>query len=83
MSGATSIRDLLASNRIATGSIAAALIDVLGRPVKRVAFWAAIALPMTYLPLLAGGLRGVEVTLFLALLSANAVAIVIGNGHGN
>lgn len=83
MSGATSLRDLLSTNRITTGSLTAALFDTLGRPVKRVAFWTAIALPVAYLPLLVGGLRGIEVTLFPALLAANAVAIVIGQSYGD
>jgi membrane protein required for beta-lactamase induction len=83
MSGATSPRDLLQLDRIAPGSIVAALVDVFGTPVRRVAFWAAIALPMAYLPLLVGGLQGIEITLFLALLALNVVAVTIGHGYGN
>ena len=81
MSGATSPRDLLSSTRIAPGSAAAAFRDVLKKPVRRVAFWVAIALPLTYLPLLVGGIEDSEATLFALLLVANAVTLVIGHGH--
>lgn len=48
---------------------------------QAVAFWAAIAIPLTYAPLLFNGLQGSEGTLFLVLLLANFVAFVLGHGH--
>jgi hypothetical protein len=83
MSGATSPRDRLSMDRFAPGSIVAALVDVFGTPIKRVAFWAAIALPLAYLPLLVGGLEDVEITLFVGLLALNVVAVTLGHGYGN
>lgn len=48
---------------------------------RAVAFWAAIALPLAYTPLLWNGLDGGDGTLFLGLLVANLVAFVLGHGH--
>jgi hypothetical protein len=44
-------------------------------------FWAAIVLPVTYLPLLAGGLTGGETLLFVALVAINAGAFVLGHDY--
>jgi len=69
--------------------------DTLGRAASRVAeaartalrnlrvagFWAAIVLPVTYLPLLAGGLGGTEALVFVALVALNAGAFVVGHDH--
>lgn len=50
------------------------------RPVRRIAFWAAIVLPFLYLPLLAAGLESQSMVLaFVALLVSNAVAIYVGH----
>lgn len=51
------------------------------RNARVVSFWAAIGLPVTYLPLLAGGLTGVEAFLFVALVVANAGAFVLGHDY--
>jgi hypothetical protein len=51
-------------------------------PLRFVAFWAAVALPFLYVPLLFGGLQGSEPLAFGLLLAANALALVIGHGHG-
>lgn len=51
------------------------------RNLRGVSFWAAIVLPMVYLPLLSGGLAGREVLLFVALIGVNAGAFVLGHDH--
>jgi len=56
-------------------------VGALAVPLRFVAFWTAVALPFLYLPLLAGGLTGSEPTAFVALLLANAVALVLGHDH--
>lgn len=48
---------------------------------QAVAFWAAIALPITYAPLLWDGLTGAEGLLLLGLIAANLLAFVLGHGH--
>jgi hypothetical protein len=50
-------------------------------PVRFVGFWAAVALPFLYLPLLIGGFEGEETLVFGLLLVANALALVVGHGH--
>jgi hypothetical protein len=57
-------------------------LDVLTTPLRFVAFWAAVALPFLYVPLLAGGLEGQQATVFAGLLLANVVALVLGHEHG-
>jgi len=51
-------------------------------PLRFVGFWAAIALPFLYLPLLYGGLQGQQLLVFCGLLLVNAVALVLGHKHG-
>lgn len=51
-------------------------------PLRFVGFWAAIALPFLYLPLLFGGLAGQEALVFGFLLATNALALVVGHSHG-
>lgn len=48
---------------------------------RAVAFWAAVALPLAYTPLLWNGLDAGDSTLFVGLLAANLVAFVLGHGH--
>jgi hypothetical protein len=51
-------------------------------PVRAIGFWSAIALPFLYVPLVATGLETrAELTVFLALLAANVVAIALGHSH--
>lgn len=55
-----------------------------GRPtvaVRAASFYAAIGLPMVYLPLIAGGVSVDQLPLVAALLAANIVALVIGHDH--
>ncbi len=51
------------------------------RNLRIASFWAAIVLPITYLPLLAGGLAGGDALLFAALVAINAGAFVLGHDH--
>ena len=52
------------------------------RPVRAAAFWLAVALPFAYLPMLAGGLGSeTEQLTFVALIVANAVALLVGHDH--
>jgi len=57
-------------------------LGVVAAPLRFIAFWAAVALPFLYVPLLAGGLEGQQAPVFLALLAANAAALVVGHEHG-
>ncbi|SFR68517.1 hypothetical protein [Halogeometricum limi] len=52
------------------------------RSAETVTFWAAILLPLTYLPLLHGGLAADESLHFAALLACNLFALVAGHGYG-
>jgi hypothetical protein len=56
--------------------------EVVAAPLRFIAFWAAVALPFLYVPLLAGGLQGQQTVVFVGLLVANAVALVLGHEHG-
>lgn len=57
-------------------------LDAVAAPLRFIAFWAAVALPFLYVPLLAGGLEGQQLVVFVGLLFANAVALVLGHEHG-
>lgn len=61
--------------------LAAAAVDAGRRGMAAVSFWLAIALPIAYPPLLAGGLTGSDGSLFVVLLAANALALLGGHGH--
>ena len=52
-------------------------------PLRAVGFYAAIALPFVYLPLLADGIGTSDAPLVGALLAANALALVVGHGYGS
>lgn len=56
-------------------------LAVVVAPLRFLAFWAAVALPFLYLPLLVGGLDGQQTTVFVSLLLANAVALVVGHEY--
>lgn len=57
--------------------------SILARPVKRIAFWAAIVLPFIHLPLVATGLDSQSLTIaFLVLVTLNVVAIFLGHTYG-
>ncbi|WP_228546297.1 hypothetical protein [Halegenticoccus tardaugens] len=50
-------------------------------PVRFVGFWAAVALPFLYVPLLYDGLEGGRTIVFVFLVALNALALVAGHGH--
>lgn len=49
--------------------------------VRAASFYAAIGLPVVYLPMIASGVTVEDVPLVAALLVANAVALVVGHGY--
>ncbi|MFC4359952.1 hypothetical protein ACFO0N_18550 [Halobium salinum] len=79
MSGASTT----ASDRTSAGASAFAVsaAEMAVAPLRFVGFWAAIAFPFLYVPLLMGGLEGNEATVFLALLVVNALALLVGHGY--
>lgn len=51
-------------------------------PLRATSFYAAVALPLAYVPLLVAGLETVSQTMaFVALLALNLFALVVGHGH--
>ncbi|SHH51944.1 hypothetical protein [Halobaculum gomorrense] len=52
-------------------------------PIRALAFYAAIVLPLVYLPLIANGITAERLTIIAGLLLANAAALVLGHGHGS
>lgn len=79
MSGASST----VSDRTRAGAtaFAASAAGMAVAPLRFVGFWAAVAFPFLYVPLLMGGLEGSEATVFLGLLVTNALALVVGHGY--
>lgn len=73
---ASHLREVVQSESLQHGA------RLVAAPLRFVAFWAAVALPFLYLPLLVGGLNGQETLAFGSLLAANALALVLGHGHG-
>ncbi|WP_233203896.1 hypothetical protein [Halegenticoccus soli] len=71
--------DALASgiDRQVFGAMAHAVVV----PLRALCFWAAIALPFLYVPLLLDGLKGSAPLVFVGLLSANLVALYVGRAH--
>ena len=55
----------------------------LGATVRGMSFWAAILLPLVYLPLLLGGLGSQTGFVFLGLLALNLIALFVGHTHTN
>ncbi|MFB6135636.1 MAG: hypothetical protein ABEJ04_02655 [Halobacteriaceae archaeon] len=51
------------------------------RPLRFVGFWAAVAMPFLYLPLLYDGFQGEEAVVFAVLLVANLAGLVLGHGY--
>lgn len=50
-------------------------------PLRFLGFWAAVFLPLAYLPLVHGGLDAGETTVLAALAVVNALAVVLGHGY--
>ncbi|SEQ76051.1 hypothetical protein [Natrinema salaciae] len=58
------------------------IVRSLKGPVQFLSFWAAIALPFVYLPLLTQGLGDPTVIVaFVTLLVANVFALYVGHGY--
>ncbi|SEL49172.1 hypothetical protein SAMN04488691_10589 [Haloferax larsenii] len=57
-------------------------VKLVAAPLRFVGFWTAVALPFLYLPLLHGGLESNELSVFVALVAVNAVALVVGHNYG-
>jgi hypothetical protein len=72
---ASRVREVVQSQSLQHGA------RLVAAPLRFVGFWAAVALPFLYLPLLLSGLEGQETLVFGLLLAANAVALVVGHGH--
>ena len=51
--------------------------------VQRLSFWAAIVLPLVYLPLLSGGLEPQTGSIVIGLLALNLIALFVGHNHTN
>jgi len=74
----SSVNELFALVDDAVPSVGRTLVA----PIRGVAFWAAIALPFLYLPLLATGLQSSAVrTAFGILVVANALALLVGHSY--
>ena len=58
------------------------LASWLGRPTRAVAFWAAIALPVVYLPLFTVDVDWLPAWTVFALLALNILALVVGHSYG-
>jgi hypothetical protein len=56
-------------------------VELVTTPLRFVAFWAAVALPFLYLPLLVGGLEGGQLTAFASLLGVHLLTLVVGHGY--
>jgi hypothetical protein len=76
--GSSPVRDVPAD----VGSLSNALRRSVLAPVRFLAFWTAVLLPLAYLPLVYGGLQGGESTVLLSLVVVNALALVVGHGYG-
>lgn len=63
------------------GRVVSETIRTTLRNFRAASFWAAIVLPVAYLPLLAGGLTGGDVLLFTALVAVNVGAFVLGHDY--
>lgn len=48
---------------------------------RAAAFWLAVLLPLSYGPIIWGGITGVEGSWLLGLLLLNVAALVAGHGH--
>ena len=78
------ITEELPDDRLADATdVARSALDLLAAPVRFAGFWSAVALPLIYLPILAGGFAVGEASAFVALLAAHALALVVGHDHRN
>ncbi|ERH10400.1 MAG: hypothetical protein J07HX64_02174 [halophilic archaeon J07HX64] len=67
---------------LSIGNTELRLTSALRSLVRAVAFWTAVLLPFAYVPLLATGLESLPLALtFLALMTVNVCALVVGQSH--
>ena len=76
--GSSPVRDAPADS---VGSFRTVVRRSVLTPLRFLAFWAAILLPLAYLPLIHGGLTGSEPTVLGALVAVNVVSLVVGHGY--
>jgi hypothetical protein len=57
-------------------------LETILKPVRATSFYAALALPLAYVPLLVSGLESVsQTTTFALLLGLHVLALAAGHGH--
>lgn len=57
-------------------------LETVLKPVRATSFYAALALPLVYVPLLVSGLESVsQTTTFALLLGLHVLALAAGHGH--
>jgi|AntRauTorcE11897_2_1112592.scaffolds.fasta_scaffold226595_1 hypothetical protein len=49
--------------------------------LRRLAFWAAVVLPLAYLPLLSSPVDDTELLVFVALAALNVVCLLVGHDY--
>ena len=49
--------------------------------LRRLAFWAAVVLPLAYLPLLSNPVDGQQLLVLVALVAVNVVCLLVGHDH--
>jgi hypothetical protein len=63
-------------------AVARRSLSLLRRQVQAAGFWVAVAMPFLHVPLLLSGLdTATDTWLFVALISLNLLALVIGHGY--
>ena len=63
-------------------AVARRSLSLLRRQLQAAGFWVAVALPFLHVPLLLSGLdTATDTWLFVALISLNLLALVIGHGY--
>lgn len=55
--------------------------DLLRAATRAAAFWLAVLLPLSYGPIIWGGITGIEGSWLAGLLLLNVAALVVGHGH--
>lgn len=61
--------------------VATVAADSIRAPLQFVGFWAAVAMPFLYVPVLLGNVGGSELTVFAVLVVCHVAALVLGHGH--
>ena len=57
-------------------------LETVLKPIRATSFYAALALPLVYVPLLVSGLESVsQTTTFALLLGLHVLALAAGHGH--